>query len=180
MSRVLLFAAFVMWAAWSGMDPGWALWLTPLVGACCCGDSPTFCGCSTGGPHRLRYRVTVSGIVDLLCNNCDEWYNGTFILDLYSEGSFACTYRDTRPEGGPCTGDADIWTWELWIGWSDGAGGCWAVLYPASDGTFVTHQEYRLRMSAWNYSGNNAIPAYVESITAECFNWPLAITVEPL
>ena len=152
--RLLLFAVFVAWAVWTGLDPAAALWLTPLVGVCCCGGEV---GCCTG-PFPNQYRFTLTGVTNLGCVTCSS-YNREWLL---TKQPGICEWWNTETD--PCSADPQTW----WLICNPGQGKWYLV-------AVNTDIIWELPIGSWNYFGSNVM-SNAQPGLIYC-NWPPTVTV---
>lgn len=94
-----------------------------LCAICPCGGiGCEFCSSGVGPP---QFGVTISGITNDVCANCDPEFNNTFICDFDSVLGDACKWKYTFPgESALCTGlypGVQAAFVSLWIGYGNDA-----------------------------------------------------------
>lgn len=102
------------------------------------------CGCElecercTDGIAPGIYRITIAGIVDGTCNECESSLNGTYYMEFVDDGGTTCFNR--APTSDPCCGwnDARQSTLGVCVGTPNQIGWLWQLDFYISTGT--THR----------------------------------------
>lgn len=148
---------------------------------CCSGGG---CGvCSGGGSLSDCIEVTVAGISDNDCTNCDN-YNGTFTMQwVYGDpGDFQCLFQSeamsVEVENSPstCTGETQYWF--LFLSF-DGSTSYTAVLYAGdSEGdTVITFERFPDAIAC---TGSTSISFSAYNDTGACTGIPASLSIEPV
>lgn len=154
-----------------GAHLGSALWITFLLGSCCCSVQQACCGCTS---YPIRYRMPIAGITNGTCLRCDEqdllnrtWELAWDPLCQWTNGGVGpCT---PLPGSDPiflrlrCPGDGFMWL-EFRIE---------EVVFG-----FVSIARYRKAITDWLCLGENNVD--LVDNTGHCATWPSTLTLTPI
>lgn len=157
-------------------------------GGCpCCpaDDFPTTTGCASCPSAPETWELTVSGVTDgATCTECDEDYNGTFLLKHHSTASGG---PPIITSGSPLDAGCIWYTDELigcggsvpgrYVMWRYAPDNYW-YLYAYATTLGTATKLYRLAVGSFDCLGPNTFNQF-SSTGAHCSSWPTTMTVTP-
>lgn len=136
----------------------------------CCPGGVTGCLACVAAP--AQWQMTVSGITNGSCSNCDRW-NGTVILKNHTLIPLA---------GGPC-----LWSSPVELGSAPCPAGCgdcsrWTLVLTSVEAELfidgLSMGAYTLPLTSFDCLGSNTL--ILGRASDDCLNWPSTITLEPV